>query len=278
VASIKVENIKPHIGARIHVDRAQLCDDGVVKQCLELLEQRAVLVFPGLGLTDKEQLAFTDCLGERVDFSRKVPGGDAAEAGVYKVTLDPKINTQPEYVLGTFFWHMDGITADDVPPPKATLLSARSIAPKGGQTEFANTTAAYEGLPDADKTDVDKLRVIHTVLSSIRPILEEGEKWTGAQGVKEHPLVWRKRSGKRSLVIGSHADRVVGMPLAQGRALLARLLEWTAQPDFYYRHQWKEGDFVIWDNCGCLHRVVPYDNASGRTMHRTSIAGKEMVQ
>jgi alpha-ketoglutarate-dependent taurine dioxygenase len=275
---MRVENIKPHIGARIYVDRQSLCDEAVVSRCLELLEQRAVLVFPGLGLTDREQLAFTDRLGERVDFSRNVPGGDAAEEGVYKITLDPKINTQPEYVLGTFFWHMDGITADGVPPPKATLLSARKVSPKGGQTEFANTTAAYERLPEVEKADIDGLRVVHTVLAAVRAILEEGETWKGAQGVKVHPLVWKKRSGKRSLVIGSHADRVEGMSLAQGRALLARLLEWTAQPDFYYRHDWQEGDLVIWDNCGCLHRVVPYDSASGRTMHRTSIAGKEMVQ
>jgi len=68
------------------------------------------------------------------------------------------------------------------------------------------------------------------------------------------------------------------MPLAEGRALLARLLEWTAQPAFTYRHQWQEGDLVIWDNCGALHRVIPYASDSGRTMHRTSVAGVEAVR
>lgn len=277
MSSVRVERIKPDIGARVHLDRAALSDQAVAAQCLDLLEEYGVLVFPELGLTDAEQLAFTDRLGTRVNFVRRVPGGTAAEPDVYKITLDPRVNTEPEYVLGTFFWHMDGVT-QDIPPPKATLLSARRVAARGGQTEFASTKAAYEKLPEADKAALANLRVLHTVEASVRAILEDGEKWRGPQTANEHPLVWNKRSGKKSLVIGSHADRVIGKPLAEGRALLARLLEWTGQPDFTYRHAWREGDFVVWDNCGCLHRVVPYDAASGRTMHRTSIAGTEKVQ
>jgi alpha-ketoglutarate-dependent taurine dioxygenase len=63
------------------------------------------------------------------------------------------------------------------------------------------------------------------------------------------------------------------MPVYEGRALLARLLDWTAQPDFNYRHEWSVGDLVVWDNCGALHRVIPYAADSGRRMHRTSVAG-----
>jgi len=67
------------------------------------------------------------------------------------------------------------------------------------------------------------------------------------------------------------------MPIADGRSLLVRLSEWAAQPVFSYRHYWQEGDFVVWDNCGTMHRVVPYDAKSGRTMHRTTIQGEERV-
>ena len=67
------------------------------------------------------------------------------------------------------------------------------------------------------------------------------------------------------------------MPIADGRALIARLIEWAAQPDYSYSHEWQEGDFVIWNNCGVMHRVVPYDGASGRTMHRTSIMGDQRI-
>jgi hypothetical protein len=83
----------------------------VVQRCLELLDQRGVLMFPRIGLNDAEQLAFTDKLGARVNFTGRVPGGNSSAQDVYTITLDPKINTEPEYVLGTYFWHMDGLTS-----------------------------------------------------------------------------------------------------------------------------------------------------------------------
>src|SRR3546814_6803648 len=89
----------------------------------------------------------------------------------------------------------------------------------------------------------------------------------------ERPLVWTYPSGRKALLVGYTADEVVGMPRAEGRALLMRLLEWAAQPAFSYSHQWQEGDLVIWDNCGALHRVIPYAKDSGRLMHPTSVAG-----
>lgn len=278
--SVEFEPIKKHIGARVHVDRSKLFTKETARACFDALEARTVLVFPQLNLTDEEQLAFTDLMGERINFNRSVPGSNASAQDVYKVTLDKDVNPQPEYVLGTFFWHMDGVTVD-IPPPKATLLSARKLSAKGGQTEFASTYAAYEGLPAEDKAEIDDLRAVHSVRRSLAPLIDgmtEEEKSRLVVGsLNTHPIVWKHASGKKSMVIGSHADHVVGMPLAHGRALLTRLVEWSAQPAYSYRHQWQVGDFVIWDNTGALHRVVPYDANSGRTMHRTSLAGVEKV-
>jgi alpha-ketoglutarate-dependent taurine dioxygenase len=278
VMKIRIENVKADIGTIVHADRNNLFDEGVSHRCLELLEERGVLVFPQIGLSDAEQLRFTDSLGERVNFTRSVPGGDSGTAGVYTITLDPKINNEPEYVLGTYFWHMDGITSN-IPPPKASVLTARRVAPKGGQTEFANTYAAYAALPAEDKADLEGLRVVHSVGAAVRAVAAfEDLDPVKRANVHEHPLVWTHKSGHKSLLIGYTADYVVGMSKAEGRALLARLLEWTAQPAFTYRHYWKEGDLVVWDNCGALHRVVPYAVDSGRTMHRTSVAGVEAVR
>src|ERR1700758_2212012 len=105
---IDVELIKPDIGAIVTFPREAFLDQAVIQRCLEALEAHDVIVFPRLNLTDKEQLAFTDKLGARVYFTKTVPGGkDVAEPDVYKVTLDPEINDKPEYVLGTFLYHMD---------------------------------------------------------------------------------------------------------------------------------------------------------------------------
>ena len=282
MSAVRIEKIKPHIGGRVHVAKEHLFYEENVVTLREALEERGVLVFPRLNLTDTEQLAFTDKLGKRLNYNRKAPGtGADGEEDVYTITLDKKVNFQPEYVLGTFFWHIDGVTINQ-PLPKATLLSARKLASKGGQTEFASTYAAYENLPEAEKEALQSLKVIHKMEASMRPVFEalseaDLARWRGMSEVMVHPLVWTHRSGRKSLVIGSHADSVSGLPIPHGRSLLVRLQEWAAQPAFSYRHEWQEGDFVIWDNCGCMHRVVPYDESSGRRMHRTSIMGEERV-
>ncbi len=279
MSKITVEPMKQHVGAKIHVDRAHLFDADVAADSLAALEDRGVIIFPGAHLTDEEQLRFTDGLGDRVDFTKNAPGGKAAEQDVYKITLDPKVNQHQEYVLGTFFWHVDGATMD-MPLPKATLLSGRVLSDKGGETEFCNLYAAYESLPDELKGDYADLRVLHTIGSSMREVVEEVNEESvvllNVATKMNHPLVWKHQSGRKSLLLGSHADRIIDQPLAQGRALIRRLTEWAAQPDFVYSHKWSEGDFVIWDNCGVMHRVNPYDDER-RTMHRTTLAGHERV-
>ena len=274
--ALNVEVIKPDIGAIVHVGRPEIFDTSDRQEYMDLLEKHGALIFPGLHLTDEEQLAFTDKLGGRINFTKAVPGG-SPNSDVYNITLDKKMNKEPEYVYGTFFWHLDGITSD-IPPPKASILSCRRASPKGGQTEFCSTYSAYDALPDEDKEEIEGLRVVHSVVAAVREVAKpEDIDPIKASFTHEHPLVWTHKSGRKSLLVGYTADYVVGMPKPAGRALLARLLEWTAQPRFTYRHKWAEGDLAVWDNTGALHRVIPYDETSGRMMHRTSLAGYEAV-
>ena len=86
-----------------------------------------------------------------------------------------------------------------------------------------------------------------------------------------HLVVWTRGDGTKALIIGSTADEIVGLSHAEGRALLARLLDWTAQPAFTYRHHWQEGDCVIWDNPSALHRVIPYALDSAVFLHHQSV-------
>jgi alpha-ketoglutarate-dependent taurine dioxygenase len=273
-----IENVTPLIGGVLRVEKAHLLDPQVAAIVRTALEERGVIVFPQINVNDEEQLAFTDRLGGRVNFNRDVPGTDSTARDVYRITLDQKINTEPDYVLGTFFWHIDGMNID-IPLPKATVLSARRLSDKGGATEFANLYAAYEALSDEDKAEIANLRVIHTVEAAVRPVHgiaspERLERYRKLAPAMEHPLVWTHSSGRKSLLIGTHADGVVGMPGPHGRALLTRLQQWASQPRFVYRHNWQVGDLVIWDNQGLMHRVVPYTDPS-RSMHRTVIAGSE---
>jgi alpha-ketoglutarate-dependent taurine dioxygenase len=280
--AIRFEDIKPKIGSRVSWDdRSELFTPEAAKLIRGKVEERTVVVFPKLNLTDKEQLEITELMGEKVKVTGRYNKQTVEDDSVYQVTLDEKINPQPEYVLGTFFYHMDGITVD-MPPPFATLLSCRIAPDKGGETEFASTYAAYEGLPDEEKQALEGLKAVHSVKASLSPILDaipekHFDKVVNIGLIKAHPMVWTHESGRKSMVIGTTADHVEGMSIPEGRALLIRLQQWAAQPEYSLRHKWEKGDFVIWDNTGAMHRALPYDKSTGRMMHRTSIAGTEAV-
>jgi alpha-ketoglutarate-dependent taurine dioxygenase len=199
---------------------------------------------------------------------------------IQKITRDASQSKLAAYREATFFWHIDGTT--EAVPNRATLLTARQLTDDGsGDTEFANTYAAYDELPDDKKAALEGVRVVHSFAASQLlvhpdPSPEERASWDRAPS-REHPLVWTRRNGRRSLVIGSTAGEVVGMPAEEGRVLLDRLVAWATQPRFTVRHAWRRGDLVLWDNTGMLHRAQPYGEASQRLMHRTSLLGEEAV-
>jgi alpha-ketoglutarate-dependent taurine dioxygenase len=164
----------------------------------------------------------------------------------------------------------------------ATVLSAKQVADRGGETEFASTYGAYDELSADEKQRYGPLRVVHSLEASQRrvtpdPSPELVARWR-ARPTHEHPLVWTHRSGRKSLVLGASADYVVGMDQDQGRALLAELLDRATTADRVYSHTWSVGDTVIWDNRGVLHRAAPYDPDSPRDMLRTTVLGDEPIQ
>jgi alpha-ketoglutarate-dependent taurine dioxygenase len=268
------------VGAEVRgLDAARLAhDDTIAAAVAEALEHYGVLVFRGLQLGPEDQVAFSRRLGE-VDYE---PGHHPV-SGIYRVTLDKSKNSSADYLKGTFHWHMDGCTPlHGEPPQKATVLSAKEVAAVGGETEFASTYAGYEALTGEEKERFGSLRVMHTLEASQRhvtpdPTPEQLQRWRSRPS-SDHPLVWTHRGGRRSLVIGVHASHVVGMDLAEGRALLGELLDRTTAPDRVYRHQWSVGDTVIWDNTGVIHRAAPYAPDSPRELLRTTVFGDEPIQ
>jgi len=267
--------LSPNIGAEIKVDKKTLLEGhALAAELRDLLERRVVLIARGLDFDDSEQLAFAKMLG-RVRIATIIKEGDR---GILKVSFDKTLN--PDFYkgfLGTFSWHMDG--PYEPVPPWATILTARVLSPTGGQTEFANTYAAYENLPEGEKKYLESIQVLHSVEVANRfnqnPEPEMVASWRKIP-TRVRPLIWVHRSGRKSLVIGASADHVVGMERNESDALLNRLVEWSTQPRFVYQHQWRLGDMVIWDNTGALHRVLPYDMESGRRLHRVTLESDEV--
>jgi len=174
---------------------------------------------------------------------------------------------------------VDGSTQDK--PYLGTMLRPVKLADEGGQTEFCNTYAAYDDLPDEEKEAYENLRVVHSMERSLwfvypEPSYEQVQAWQQVP-TKSCPLVWTHQSGRKSLLLGATADYVEGMSPEESRKLLVRLREWATQPKFVYRHEWQAGDLVIWSNTGTMHRALPYAADSGRLMIRTTLAGEESL-
>lgn len=268
------------VGAEVaDIDPARLTDDdSVADAILAALEDNGVLVFRGLHLKPEAQVAFCRRLGQ-IDHSSD---GHHPVAGIYPITLDKSKNASAAYLKATFDWHIDGCTPlGDECPQKATVLSALQVAQHGGETEFANSYAAYDTLPAEDKERYSALRVVHSLEASQRrvhpdPSPEQLARWRSRR-THEHPLVWTHRSGRKSLVLGASADYVVGMDVDEGRALLSALLDHATSDDKVYSHRWSVGDTVMWDNQGVLHRAAPYDPNSPREMLRTTVLGDEPI-
>ena len=255
----------------------EIVDPVLAEDCRAALEERGVVVFREVDVDDDDLVAFSRLLGDVVP----LPMGGHELPEIQKITQDASQSKLAAYRDATFFWHIDGTT--DAVPNKATLLTARKIADDGsGDTEFANTYAAYGALPDDEKGSLASIRVVHSFSASqllVNPDPPPGERaaWDRNPS-RQHPLVWTRANGRRSLLIGATAGEVVGMPASEGRALLDRLLTWATRPQFTLRVRWRRGDLVVWDNTGMLHRAQPYGETSQRLMHRTSLRGEEPVR
>jgi alpha-ketoglutarate-dependent taurine dioxygenase len=255
----------------------RLVEEDVAADCRAALDSYGVAVYREANLDDADLVAFSRLLGEVLP----LPMGGHELPEIQRITRDASKSKLAAYREGTFFWHIDG-TTEEV-PNRATLLTARAVTEDGsGDTEFANTYAAYEALPDEEKDALEGVRVVHSFAASqllVHPSPPAAERaaWDRVPS-REHPLVWSRRDGRRSLLIGATAGEVVGCSAGDGRALLDRLLAWATQPRFTIRHRWRRGDLVVWDNTGMLHRAQPYGETSSRLMHRTSLAGDEPVR
>jgi alpha-ketoglutarate-dependent taurine dioxygenase len=269
--SFTTVDLAPRIGSEIKIDKQTLLSGEHAAEIREILQRRGVVVVRGLGLTKDEQRTVAATLGKIQQ---------QGENGIFPITLDPKIGGfTAEYLKGSFYWHIDG--ASDDTPNFAAMLTARALSETGGETEFANTYAAWDDLPEDEKAKLENLKVVHSMETSQRyvnptPTVAELTAWQ-LRTPKVHPLVWSHQNGRKSLVLGCTADRVEGMGIEEGRMLLCRLMEHATQPKFVYRHTWTIGDLLIWDNTGTMHRVTPYDPDSGRLLSRTTLDAEEAL-
>jgi alpha-ketoglutarate-dependent 2,4-dichlorophenoxyacetate dioxygenase len=273
--TLTFRKLQPLFAAEVGpVDLRQVHDADTLARIRAGMDEFAVLVFRDQPFTDDEQLAFARRLDG--ELHRKTGSsalyksrfGDEALTDVSNVAADGEIlkpdDRRRVYGLGNRLWHTDASFQD--PPGRYSMLSARIVPPVPADTEYADMRAAYDALPAETKARIQGLRAHHSIAYSRQTLgfefsADEAEILKGAV----HPLVRTiPRSGRRSLYVASHASRIVDWPVPEGRLLLRDLIEHATQPQFVYRHAWRAGDFVIWDNRATMHRARPFDDARYR--------------
>lgn len=240
-------------------------------------EAYSVVVIRGDALSDESQVAFSEMFGpcERTLGANPASGTPFARQSNVDIKTGETIpldDRRMAYQAANMMWH-----ADSAFKPRASLcsiLSAREVPSSGGATEVASTRLAYAALSDARKREIAGLFAEYSLVWS-RSLV--GFEFTAEERATmhraRHPIVRANpANGARSMLIGAHAERIVGMDVDAGRALLAELQDHATRPEFVYRHDWRPGDVLIWDNRATVHRATPYDaGAERRLMQRTTI-------
>src|SRR5687768_14904792 len=238
------------------------------------MDEFAVLVFHDQVFEGEEQITFAQALdgalhtktGSRVLVKSRLGNeafGDISNLDEHGDIIDAN-DRRRMYSLGNRLWHTDASFQD--PPGRYSMLHARIIPPVGADTEFDDERAAYDALPVQTKQRLEGLRVHHSIAHS-RQILgfEFSKDEEAALRGAIHPLIRTlPRSNRKSLYVASHASRIVDWPVPEGRLLLHELIEHATQREFVYRHQWRVGDLVIWDNRCTMHRATPFDDGKDK--------------
>ena len=252
-----------------------------VASIVEGMNKFAVLVFHDQQINDEQQLAFSRNFGAleiaNSDVRRDADRRLAPEvADISNLAHGNAIMSREDrrrlFGLGNMLWHSD--SSFKPTPAKYSLLHARVLPSKDGNTEFADMRAAYDELGDEVKAEIADYVCEHSQQYS-RGILGfdfTDEERLSNPAVPQRLVRRHPGSGRRSLFLSAHAGAIRGMPMPEARALLRDLTEHATQRKFVYAHQWRLGDLVMWDNRAMMHRARRYDPNEVRELHRTTVA------
>jgi alpha-ketoglutarate-dependent 2,4-dichlorophenoxyacetate dioxygenase len=235
-------------------------------------------------LADAEHVEFSRRLGPLLPMKMLTMVGKSKSRFAHPELIDignidaegrllPDDDRRRAYNRGNLLWHTDA--SYDQARGVYSLLSCHSIPPGGADTEFADMRAAYDSLSKNMKERIEDLIVEHSIWHSraLAGMTDVSDEEMATRPPARHRLVHtHPGSGRKVLYLASHASRIIGLPIEEGRALLRELIEFATQPRFVYRHKWRVGDLLVWDNLQTMHRGTPFDDTKyPRDMRRTTV-------
>jgi taurine dioxygenase len=276
---LDVRPLTSNLGAEIFgVDLARGVDDATFAAVYRAFLRHQVLLFGVQDLPPAKQVEFARRFGEvQVHVMNQYHADGYPE--LYRLSnLDEHGNPNGRHPdKGTLAWHTDGswrrVTG------QATIIYAEIVPEEGGQTHFCDMYGAYERLSAQWKQRLEGVRAVHN-LDFSRNRRYGDEPMTEAQKREtppvDHPIVrTHPETGRRCLFLGDHAEYILGMDYAEGRALIDELNSLAIHPDLTYEHRWTPGQLIVWDNRCVMHRATPYDPATQRrVIRRCTVLGE----
>ena len=280
--TLQLDPLTPQFAAEARgIDLREPLPEGAARTIEAAMDRYGVLVWRNQPLEEDQQIAFARNFGpldaglrkaykgaanrfrreELLDISNVEPGGKVAARDSLKNIGN----------LANQLWHSD--SSFQKPAAKYSILSGVVVPPRGGETEYADLRAAYDALPDEMKEMIAGLAAQHFAFHT-RMMLGDNS-YTPRQLALFPPVDWplvRVHPGslRKLLFVGVHCTHIPGMPLGEGKMLIAELLEHATQRQFVYRHAWSAGDVVMWDNRCTLHRGRRFDLSQRRELRRTT--------
>ena len=281
---LTAEPLEATFGATVRGIRLADLDEASFQDLYRLWLEHGLLIFPGQFLAKGEQIEFAKRFGT-LEFDWGELSNVHSDGSLRE---DSAEDDMVQILKGNMGWHADSTYMPT--QAKGAVFSAHVVPSQGGETGWADMSAAYEALDDNTRARVEGLSAYHSLYHSqsklgYRPEAADEEKaqkdpdayngygFHGQESplrplVKSHP-----ETGRKSLLIGRHAYGIPGLAAEESETLLEELVDFACQPPRVYHHAWKEGDAVVWDNRRLLHRGRPWDMREPRVMCHSRIAG-----
>ena len=278
-AGLRVRPTGAVLGAEVQGVDLRAVDDEPFAAIHRAWLDHQVLLFRDQTLTDADLVNFSRRFGE-------LDEAPVQETGQRFVEGHPEIYVVSNVVqdgvaigslgAGEAVWHTDMSYLPN--PPKASALYALEVPPSGGDTSFCSMYAAWDAMPGALRRRVEGARVKHDGTYNSGGYVRQGVTPTDDPRTSPgtlHPLVQvHAETGRRGLYLGRRRNSYIeGLSLEESNALLDEIWALASDDSLTWRHQWRAGDLVLWDNRCTMHRRDAFDAAARRVMHRTQIRG-----
>ena len=275
-----INKLKKFIGVEINdLDITKILDIGIINEISELLSEFSVVVIRDQNITNDQHIKFSECFGN-LEQTKVGTDGSGSKLIILRNfdedgNIVPPTDRQRLNNLANKEWHSD--SSFKKIPSKLSILSAKMIPSKGGDTEFLSMRAAYNSLPENLKLNIEDKVCWHDYSHGrlkIDPNLVTSEEKKALPPVKQKLVLNNKKYGK-SLYLGAHCSKIDGMTENESQNLLKEIYEFVDNKSFVYSHIWKPYDLIMWDNRSVLHRATPIKGKiEKRLMVRTTIAGE----